>query len=411
MRDQKRILILTADIGFGHRSAANAIAAALNSIYGDACRVEVQNLLDRENAPSFLRDQQSSYDTLVRDMPEVYRVRYQISDTTVPNAIVENILKVALYNVVREAVLNFQPDAIVTTHSMYPAPVNAVLSTLKSDIPFLVVVTDLVNVHRLWFNPDSDLILVPTEEAFQQGLQLGLNQEQLIVTGIPVDPAISNQACSAQEARARLGWRQDLPTLLVAGSKRIKNLMDYLHVINHSGLPVQLILVAGGDDELFRLFQENQWHSSVHLYHYVDNMAQMLKASDCVVGKAGGLIITEALAAGLPLLFVDATPGQETGNAEFVEKNGAGKLAESPTHALETLFHWLDHDGEILAAYKSRAKELGQPNAAFSIAGLAWSAAHGEPVFTQRSRSNLLPALLELLAGFEIESGRESFHK
>jgi len=35
IREPRRILILTADAGFGHRSAANAIAAALDQRYAD----------------------------------------------------------------------------------------------------------------------------------------------------------------------------------------------------------------------------------------------------------------------------------------------------------------------------------------------------------------------------------------
>ena len=41
----KQILILTADAGFGHRSAANAVAAALRETYGDVCAVEIVNPL------------------------------------------------------------------------------------------------------------------------------------------------------------------------------------------------------------------------------------------------------------------------------------------------------------------------------------------------------------------------------
>jgi len=56
MNKSRRILILTADAGFGHRSAANAIEAALQQSYGDACAAEVVNALDHRLTPGFLRD-------------------------------------------------------------------------------------------------------------------------------------------------------------------------------------------------------------------------------------------------------------------------------------------------------------------------------------------------------------------
>jgi 1,2-diacylglycerol 3-beta-galactosyltransferase len=67
----KQILILTADYGYGHRSAANAIAEALQATYGQDCHVEIVNPLDDPGAPTFLRDDQKNYDRLVREMPDL----------------------------------------------------------------------------------------------------------------------------------------------------------------------------------------------------------------------------------------------------------------------------------------------------------------------------------------------------
>jgi len=71
-----------------------------------------------------------------------------------------------------------------------------------------------------------------------------------------------------------------------------------------------------------------------------------MHAVDFVVCKAGGLIVTEALACGLPLMLIDVIEGQETGNAEFVVDNGAGDIARMPLDMLETLYHWLSNDAQ-----------------------------------------------------------------
>jgi 1,2-diacylglycerol 3-beta-galactosyltransferase len=41
--DSKRIIVLTADAGFGHRSAANAVAAALQESHDDDGAFEIVN--------------------------------------------------------------------------------------------------------------------------------------------------------------------------------------------------------------------------------------------------------------------------------------------------------------------------------------------------------------------------------
>lgn len=394
----KRILILYADVGFGHRSAANAIAVALKEKYADQCLIEIANPLDDERTPAFLRDSQTDYDKLVRDMPEYYKIRYKISDNPVPNAIVENVTTVMLFTVIKDIIQHFKPDVVITTHPMYPAPLGAVIAVQNLKISYFTVVTDLVDLHISWFHDSADLFLVPTMAAYWQALDYGLPKEKVIVTGIPVHPDLTHDEREKPEIRRELDWQADLRTVLVVGSKRTNNLQEVLHVLNHSGLPMQMAVVAGGDDRLFNSLKKVEWHGPVHLYNYVDNMPALMLASDLVISKAGGLIVTESLACGLPLLLIDVTPGQEMGNAEFVIKNRAGEIARSPVEALEKLFHWMDNDQALLEKYQNKARSLGRPKAAYSIADLAWSAAVRGPVPLPASRAHMLPKLLALLS-------------
>ena len=69
---KKRILILTADVGFGQRSAANAVGAAILEHNNESCQVVVVNPLDDRRTPALLRDTQTDYDKLVKKMPESY---------------------------------------------------------------------------------------------------------------------------------------------------------------------------------------------------------------------------------------------------------------------------------------------------------------------------------------------------
>ena len=101
----------------------------------------------------------------------------------------------------------------------------------------------------------------------------------------------------------------------------------------------------------------------------------MMKAADIIVCKAGGLIVTEALACGCPLILIDAIPGQETGNADYVVQNGAGDLARSTMEVLETVSHWLMNGGQLLRQRAENARRLGRPDAAYEVANAVWLAA------------------------------------
>jgi len=59
---KKHILILTADVGFGHRSSANVVTAALMERSQDQCLVDIVISLDDKRTQPYLRDTQTDYD-------------------------------------------------------------------------------------------------------------------------------------------------------------------------------------------------------------------------------------------------------------------------------------------------------------------------------------------------------------
>jgi 1,2-diacylglycerol 3-beta-galactosyltransferase len=99
-------------------------------------------------------------------------------------------------------------------------------------------------------------------------------------------------------------------------------------------------------------------------------------AADCVLTKAGGLIVSESLSCGLPLILIDVIQGQETGNAEYIVSGGAGNLAGDPIQMLETMSHWLQSGRLLFKERAENARRLGHPNAAFETAEYVWALAH-----------------------------------
>jgi 1,2-diacylglycerol 3-beta-galactosyltransferase len=379
MAQKKRILILTADAGFGHRSAAKALAAALEESHGGECVYEVVNALDSDKTPPWLKDVQSDYDRIAREAANLYKFTYEASDTALASRMMENAMRVLLFRAMRDIVTRFKPDAIVSTYPLYQAPLDALFTLRRSYVPVVCVVTDLATVHHIWFSGDADLTVVPTGIVRDLALGAGIPADRVEVIGIPVHPRIADgaalDAAGKAALRRKLGWREELTTLIAVGSKRVGGLGPVLDVLNHSALPLQIAAVAGGDDELYASLASREWHLPAKVYNFVDDMPELMRASDFVVAKAGGLIVTESLAAGLPLLFVDMIPGQETGNADYAVRGGAAEIAADPAAALEVVYHWLAEGGAKLGLRAAGAKALGKPRAAFDIVERAWALA------------------------------------
>jgi 1,2-diacylglycerol 3-beta-galactosyltransferase len=371
----KRILILTADYGYGHRSAANAIAHALQQTHGEDCQVEIANPMDHPHAPAVLRDGADHYDKMVREAPDLYRVSFEVGDTLVVSGIVKNSLTLMLFNAMREIIHRVQPDVIVCTYSSYQNSLSAIFDLEKFRLPVLTVVTDLATVNRLWFHPVADVCVVPSQAVYNLAIKAGLPAEKVEIIGIPVRPELMKENQDRAAIRSSLGWREDLFTVLAIGSKRVEHLYDALQVLNHSGFPLQLVIAAGGDLDFYQRCQETKWHVETHVYDFVTEMGTFMRAADCVLGKAGGLTVSEALACGLPLILVDVIPGQEIGNAEHVVAGDAGVLASDPTEVLEAMAHWLENDRRHYRQQAQSARRLGRPRAAFDIAERIWALA------------------------------------
>ena len=250
----KKILILTADAGFGHRSAANAILAALNERHGDIA-AEIVNPLARPDAPSLLKFAESDYDREVQQSPELYNLGYQASDAGVAVSLIEQSLIAMLYKPLRAVLEETQPDAIVSTYPLYQAPLAAIFALSGRYLPVSVVVTDLSTVHGLWFHDEVDLCLVPTEQVQAKALASGLPPERVVITGLPVNPLFARPVDKVA-LRADLGWRADRTVALFAGSKRVTKLEPVAHALNHSGLPLELALVTGSNEAL-----RSQWEA------------------------------------------------------------------------------------------------------------------------------------------------------
>lgn len=370
MESKKKVLILTADAGFGHRSAAMAIKKALEEKENVEFEVSIINPLDNDKAPFFLRESQSEYDKWVRNVPELYKFGYEISDAAIPVSILETILTVTLFEVIRETLEENQPDIVVNTYPLYQAPFIAVRSLLKMDIPIATIITDLATVHNIWFHEDVDLLIVPTSKVKEDAIKAGLSVDKISEIGIPVNPKIFLLNEDKQKLRKNLGWDEDKTTILAVGSKRVEHFKEYLHVLNHTGFDFQLVIVTGRDKKLYEELEKIEWHKPVILYEFVENMPEFMKASDLLISKAGGLIVTEGLASGLPIIIVDAIPGQETGNAKFVEDAQAGFWVKNSIDFLETISHLFIKNREKLQIIQKNAENKGKPSAAIQIVDL-----------------------------------------
>ena len=110
MTEKKRILILTIDAGFGHRSAANAVRDAILDKYGECSDPEVINPLDEDRAFILRHLGQDDYDRLVKYIPQdLYKFGYEVTRTVPFTAITSTSTVILLFDLMRRWFRNFSP--------------------------------------------------------------------------------------------------------------------------------------------------------------------------------------------------------------------------------------------------------------------------------------------------------------
>ncbi len=378
MTNVMKILILTADAGSGHRSAAQALETALLQQYGTSVHVTVRNPVHHPHAPGFFRHAEEFYIDLVRYVPDVYDWLHEVTDQRLPVALMSQGAYQATRTALREILAEAHPDVVISVYPLFTALVAVAYRDMAMRPGLISVVTDLGAVHRFWFARHDDYCVVPTVEARTKAINCGLDPQKVVIAGIPVHPRFGRPRADVATLRAGLGWQPDLPTvLLIGGGAGVGQIGKMAQAINAARLPLQLAIVAGRNRELAAKLRAQHWNGPAHIYDFVP-LADLMHAADIVATKAGGLSVSEALAAGRPLLLHGAAPAQEGGNLVHVVANGAGAHAPDAETAVAQLREWLQHP-DALARATAAARELGRPEAAHQIADLAWQLGSDRP--------------------------------
>jgi processive 1,2-diacylglycerol beta-glucosyltransferase len=384
-----RILILHASVGTGHLSAARALAQAFEQRPGVEARVE--DTLDfgsRAVADAIIR----GYLQLSGRAPSVWKALYEATDITDTEATLaanarRGRLGRPLFGRLTRFVREYAPDAIVCTHFL---PLEILIRGGASGAqeagpgarssrsprsphssqgpPVSCVITDYM-VHGLWLNEGVRRYFVASEPTRLALLERGVPEPRIEVSGIPVRPEIA-ETKSASEMRRKHGLPEAGPLLTLFGggveARRVRLIVERLLAGTE---PATLAVVAGRNEALAQALAPLTDGPQVQLRRYerIDFVDDLVAASDLVITKPGGLIVSEVLARATPLIIIDPIAGHEEWNADFVAGSGAGIQLRYPD-GVALAARYLVADEARLALMRRQAQRVGRPRAALDVA-------------------------------------------
>ncbi|MGC8893326.1 MAG: MGDG synthase family glycosyltransferase [candidate division WOR-3 bacterium] len=351
-----RLIVSSMAYGSGHTMAAMALAEAFSAISPDSEVIQFDTILNsscplERFPPSFYIFTNKHAHWLWRALYYWPPFRSRLSESMMDALFCSsNIPKL-------KALL---PDAVVSTH------ICVTRASVRLGAPTFAVVTDYV-YHPFLFSDKACAYFVASEEIRDAIVARGFSRERIHLTGIPIRKMFWEPP-PCPDSRAKLGLPMDEKiVLLMSGNQGVTPVGRIARVLQGSG--AFLLVVTGKNERMRRrmekLFQRQGINGKV--FGVFLDMAELLCACDIIVTKGGGIISSECLASGLPMVFYDSIPGQEEGNARIISDWGAGVRARSAREAAELVVEIIS-DQTRLDRMKSVAREHGRPRAALDIA-------------------------------------------
>lgn len=350
----KPVLLAYSGPGEGHRMAAMAIREALH----------------RENARTVCLD------TLTTAMPffrflyaGLYRVMarhahlacervYRLTDLTRQKSpIIRAIDWWSLRNTLAFQMLvkSLDTGLAICTHFL---PM-ALLSLMRDRGDYTgrihVVITDY-DLHGFWVDSSVDHYHVASVQVRDRLAAKGIPDSRISITGIPVRESFTRLALLPRREPSL-----PLRILFLPHSIAQEQGLNLIDSLVETGCPVHLSVVDGAS------LRETRPDADVKWLKPTADLAPYMAEADLLIAKPGGLVCSEALSAGLPMIFTSPIPMQETLNAIYLQGQGTGTLCETPEEIRDEVRR-LAADPRILRRMGHACQRMSSPGAAGDIA-------------------------------------------
>jgi UDP-N-acetylglucosamine:LPS N-acetylglucosamine transferase len=327
-----KILIVSSDTGGGHRSAAKAIADALQAFWNSKS-LAIRIIRGLEEAHKITEKLARLYNWLLRNKQHWVKYLYWAVNKIRPET--RDFFYRLCFSYIKNLFDKWCPHLIINVHPLTQHFIVRFLKefNLLSKIPIVTVVTDpCYGFWKGWACEEVSLYLVANEDAYKQLVEYGIKPEKIKIVGMPIHPKfreVTEQ--EAKEVRKAFGLDPNKFTVFVnAGWIGGGNIPRIFRELVRGELNIQAIFLAGKNEELKQEAEKlaKQAKFPVKVIGYSDEIEKLMQAADLMISKLGGLTTFEALACHLPIIADATTPPmpQESGTAKLISQKGAGIL-------------------------------------------------------------------------------------
>ena len=385
----RKITIVFFDAGGGHRNAAEALKAVLES-HSRPWQVELlnlQELLDRLDVLKKLTGLriQDGYNFILR------KGWTRLTPQLLP--LLQSVVRVYHRPTVKMLGEYWKANPTDLVLSVVPHFNRAIVESIRKAMPsahFVTLITDLADYPpHFWIEKESEYLICGSEKAQQQAFAYGHNRDHVfLASGMVMRPKFyAKTSLNRTEERNKLGLDRNTPTGMVLfgghGSSAILNIVNRLNTGNAS---LQLILICGKNQKLLSAVKKLRTRFPMFAEGFTQSVDYYMALSDFFIGKPGPGSISEALQFDLPVMVEcnGRTLPQERYNAQWIQEKKVGVVLNSFRNINQGLEKLLDP--EAFAEYRANARAYKNnalyeiPEFLDEIVGRRFPAGTGSPV-------------------------------
>ncbi len=239
--------------------------------------------------------------------------------------------------------------------------------------PYVTILTDIADYPpHFWIERQEQFLICGSERAVEQARELGHPGERIFQTsGMVLNPRFYGYSpIDRERERIKQGLDAARVTGLVlfGGQGARKKMLEINRRLSESSLPIQLILICGKNERLFRELRAQALSIPRLIEGFTTNMPYYMQLADFFIGKPGPGSIAEALAMGLPVIVEKnawSLP-QERYNALWVREKQVGLVVANFNSIVEAVSRLLEK--ETFAQFRCNARKM-RNRALFEISG------------------------------------------
>ncbi|MGE5473774.1 MAG: MGDG synthase family glycosyltransferase [Ignavibacteriales bacterium] len=332
----KKVLILTTNYGDGHLKVARSVEKELLK-KDPTIQVKIINLF-HEAHPYINECIRFLYLKCYSKIPGAYDLLYYSTKDIRRNFYINNLIGLFGKRTLRKYLKEMKPDIVLNTFPVLAMPI--LYKKGKTDIPCYTVITDY-GLHSQWIDPGVSKYFIGHGTLFDQLINQGITSDKIEVTGIPI--TLDCDGITKEELISKYGLQNsEMPiiTLLAGANSVISSLDKIVERLYNLEPKVQVIIACGKNKFLKERIDRTvtgRLDDRVKVFGFVDNLHEIMRGSDLVISKAGGITTTEALNMHVPLIIFGSPAGQEKENTRFLLDNGCAYYAKNFNQLFDTL--------------------------------------------------------------------------